>query len=51
MPTRVSNAPRAIVVHRMGRDDGHRYAERLRAAGVEVHEVREAREVRDADRG
>jgi hypothetical protein len=39
MPDDVAGAPPAIVVCGE-RDDGSRYAARLRAAGVEVHEVR-----------
>jgi acetyl esterase/lipase len=44
MPDNPAGAPPAIVVCG-DRDDGSRYAARLRAAGVEVHEVR------DDDRG
>jgi acetyl esterase/lipase len=40
MPDDVTDAPPAIVVCGE-RDDGSRYAARLRAAGVEVHEVRD----------
>jgi hypothetical protein len=40
MPDDVAGAPPAIVVCG-DRDDGSRYAARLRAAGVEVHEVRD----------
>jgi hypothetical protein len=40
MPTHVVQAPPATVVRGGRRDDGPRYAERLRLAGVEVHEVR-----------
>jgi hypothetical protein len=43
MPTAVASAPPATVVCGPGRDDGRRYADRLRAAGVEVHEVHDAR--------
>jgi hypothetical protein len=39
MPDDLAGAPPAIVVCGEG-DDGSRYAARLRAAGVEVHEVR-----------
>jgi acetyl esterase/lipase len=42
MPTDVAGATPATVVCGPRRDDGHRYAERLRVAGVEVHEVRDA---------
>ena len=45
MPSEVGGAPPATVVCGAGPDGGRRYAERLRAAGVEVHEVRD--EVRD----
>jgi hypothetical protein len=45
MPSNVAGAPPATVVCGAGRDNGRRYAARLRAAGVEVHEVR------DDDRG
>lgn len=40
MPDGVAGAPPAIVVCGDG-DDGSRYSARLRAAGVEVHEVRD----------
>jgi hypothetical protein len=40
MPTEVGGAAPALVVCGDGQDDGSRYAARLRAAGVEVHEVR-----------
>ncbi|MGN6870004.1 MAG: alpha/beta hydrolase [Solirubrobacteraceae bacterium] len=40
MPVQVAGAPPAIVVCG-DRDDGSRYAARLRAAGVEVQEVRD----------
>jgi acetyl esterase/lipase len=39
MPKNVARAPTAIVVCGDRQDDGRRYAERLRAAGVHVHEV------------
>ncbi len=39
MPRNVAGAPAATVVHGAGLDGGRRYAARLRAAGVEVHEV------------
>jgi acetyl esterase/lipase len=39
MPTRVAGAPPATVVCGERRDGGRRYAQQLRAAGVEVHEV------------
>jgi acetyl esterase/lipase len=42
MPTNVAGASPATVVSGRRRDDGRRYAERLRAAGVEVHEVCDA---------
>ncbi|MBV8221563.1 MAG: alpha/beta hydrolase fold domain-containing protein, partial [Solirubrobacterales bacterium] len=45
MPTNLVGAPSAIVVCGERRDDGRRYSERLRAAGVRV------REVDDDDRG
>jgi hypothetical protein len=48
MPWDVAGAPPATVVCGAGADGGRRYGERLRAAGVEVHEVRD--EVSD-DRG
>lgn len=41
MPRDVTGAPPATVVCGSRRDDGPRYVERLRAAGVEVSEVRE----------
>jgi hypothetical protein len=41
MPTNVAGAPPATVVVGAEHDRGGRYAERLRAAGVEVHEVRD----------
>ena len=41
MPANVAGAPPATVVCGAGRDGGRPYAERLRAAGVEVHEVRD----------
>jgi hypothetical protein len=41
MPRNVAGAPPATVVWATGLDDGRRYAARLRAAGVEVHEVRD----------
>ena len=41
MPSDVGGAPPATVVCGACPDGGRRYAERLRAAGVEVHEVRE----------
>lgn len=41
MPTNVAGAPPATVAFRGEHDGGRRYAERLRAAGVEVHEVRD----------
>ncbi len=40
MPSDVAGAPPATVVCGRRRDDGPQYAERLRAAGVEVREVR-----------
>jgi hypothetical protein len=43
MPMNVAGAPPATVVCAGERDGGRRYAERLRAAGVEVHEVSDAR--------
>ena len=43
MPTDVAGAPRATVVCGNGLDAGHRYAERLRAAGVAVQEVHDDR--------
>ncbi len=45
MPTNVAGAPSAIVVCGDRHDDGRRYADRLRAGGVQV------REVGDDDRG
>jgi hypothetical protein len=39
MPANVAGAPPATVVFGSGGDGGRRYAERLRAAGVEVREV------------
>jgi acetyl esterase/lipase len=42
MPSDVAGAPRATVVCGPCRDGGHRYAGRLRAAGVEVREVQDA---------
>jgi hypothetical protein len=42
MPTKVAGAPPATVIFGARRDDGRRYAERLRAAGVDVQEVRDA---------
>jgi acetyl esterase/lipase len=42
MPHHVGGAPTATVVCGARRDHGRRYAERLRAAGVEVCEVRDA---------
>ena len=39
MPTNVVGAPPATVISGEGNDDARRYAERLRAAGVEVDEV------------
>jgi hypothetical protein len=39
MPMNVAGAPPATVVSRAEHDAGRRYAERLRTAGVEVHEV------------
>lgn len=45
MPTNVAGAPSATVVCGDRHDDGRRYADRLRAAGVQV------REVGDDDRG
>jgi acetyl esterase/lipase len=41
MPSDVAGAPPATVVCGAGSDGGRRYANRLRAAGVEVHEVRD----------
>jgi acetyl esterase/lipase len=41
MPWDVAGAPPATVVCGAGADGGRRYGERLRAAGVEVHEVRD----------
>lgn len=41
MPRNVAGAPPATVVCDAGLDGGRRYAARLRAAGVEVHEVRD----------
>jgi len=41
MPIDVTGAPPATVVFGSEHDQGHRYAGRLRAAGVEVHEVRD----------
>ena len=41
MPRNVAGAPPATVVCAAGLDGGRRYAARLRAAGVEVHEVRD----------
>jgi len=41
MPTNVAGAPPATVVFGAESDGGRRYAERLRAAGVEVYEVRD----------
>ena len=41
MPRNVAGAPPATVVCDAGIDGGRRYAARLRAAGVEVHEVRD----------
>jgi acetyl esterase/lipase len=41
MPRDVAGAPSATVVCAEGFDGGRRYAARLRAAGVEVHEVRD----------
>ena len=41
MPSDVAGAPSATVVCGPLRDGGRRYAERLRAAGVEVREVRD----------
>jgi acetyl esterase/lipase len=41
MPSDVGGAPPATVVCGPRRDGGRRYAERLRAAGVEVREVRD----------
>jgi acetyl esterase/lipase len=41
MPRNVAGAPPATVVCAAGVDGGRRYAARLRAAGVEVHEVRD----------
>jgi hypothetical protein len=41
MPTNLAGAPRAIVVCERWHDDGRRYSDRLRAAGVRVHEVRD----------
>jgi hypothetical protein len=41
MPRQVAGAPPATVVCRGEHDGGGRYAERLRAAGVEVREVRD----------
>jgi acetyl esterase/lipase len=41
MPTKVAGAPPATVIFGERHDDGRRYAERLRAAGVEVEEVRD----------
>lgn len=43
MPAQVLHAPPAIVVRNAARDDGARYAARLRAAGVDVQEVRDER--------
>jgi len=43
MPSDVAGAPPATVVCGPRRDGGRRYADRLRAAGVDVHEVRESR--------
>ena len=43
MPIDLADAPRATVVHGRPDDDGRRYAERLRAAGVHVEEVRDDR--------
>ena len=40
MPTRVAGAPPATLVCGARPNGGRRYAQRLRAAGVEVHEVR-----------
>jgi acetyl esterase/lipase len=39
MPANVAGAPPATVVCRREHDEARRYAERLRAAGVEVREV------------
>ncbi|HTT30860.1 MAG TPA: alpha/beta hydrolase fold domain-containing protein [Solirubrobacteraceae bacterium] len=39
MPKNVARAPTAIVVCGHGHDDGPLYSDRLRAAGVHVHEV------------
>jgi alpha/beta hydrolase fold len=41
MPANVAGAPPATVVCGAGHDGGRQYAERLRAAGVKVHEVRD----------
>ncbi|MGH2887943.1 MAG: hypothetical protein ACRDPA_35505 [Solirubrobacteraceae bacterium] len=41
MPRNVAGAAPATVVSAAGLDDGRRYAARLRAAGVDVHEVRD----------
>jgi hypothetical protein len=41
MPSEVAGAPPATVVWGSRLDDGRRYAERLRAVGVEVREVRD----------
>jgi hypothetical protein len=43
MPTNLAGAPPATVVSGAEHDAGPRYAERLRAAGVEVREVRDDR--------
>jgi hypothetical protein len=42
MPANVGGAPPATVVFGREHDGGRRYAERLRAAGVEVYEVQDA---------
>jgi acetyl esterase len=42
MPANVAGAPPATVVFRREHDMGRRYAARLRAAGVDVQEVRDA---------
>ncbi|MBV9607826.1 MAG: hypothetical protein JO027_22115 [Solirubrobacterales bacterium] len=43
MPTNLAGAPPATVVCDSGSDNGHAYAERLRAAAVEVEEVCDVR--------